>query len=501
MNQAMLRWKKWWAIGMVLLLSVPLLAACGKGNAKEEDQERVLRIASTFDYGSNSDYLRTNFTDIFEFTHPNVKLEFVPLQEDGYQYKQLNPGERPKDPLDLLREVMDGANPPDLIISNGDEIRDLVAENRFAPLDPLITKDKLDLSEFVPAVIEGLKKLSTDGQLYALAPMFSASALIYNEQIFEDAGVGYPTDNMTWDQMFDLAKRVANPEKNIYGFSFNRYVYSDPFNDLMQYTAPLNLRVFDEAGEHMTVDTDQWANAWEKIISLVNEKVIPGQQDQQEMMKMAAGEGRPGPFSYDNFLSGRVAMTIIQNGELNDLINANKAITAGSIENMDPIRWNLVTVPTHPDNPQVGGNIWYNGVMSIAANAQNKDDAWELIKFINSEKWMQLKAESSYNLVARKQLNKPKEGLDYNIDAFFALTPVENPYNNKIFRDKPNIWQAQNIGQSKFMEALQGQKSVKQALGEWQSEGNVILQKIKENPDAPPEAVIMGKNKTSVIAR
>ncbi len=489
MNNLWTGWKKGLAASLSLVLVASLLSACSKGSANQKDQERVLRVATTMGAGPNDDWLRQNFTEIYEFTHPNVKIEFIATNDDRFQYKayDMSKGEKPADPIEKLKEVMDGPTPPDLIISNGSDLKDLIAENRLMPLDPLITKAKFDTSDYVPAVIDGMKKLSPDGKLYALAPLFTSSALLYNKQIFDNVGVTYPQDNMTWDQIFDLAKRVTkdDSENPIYGFSFNRNTFTNVFNDLNTYTAPLNLTIYDDNAENMTVDTDQWVKVWQTMIDLVKANVMPGLPDQNQRMKMAAGDGDNGPFAYDNFLSGRLAMTIVNYSELDQLINVNKSAAAGNIANFQPVQWDVATMPTHPEAPGVGGMIWYNGVMSINAKAQNQDDAWDLIQFVNSKKWMELKAQSAYQLVARKELNKPKEGLDYNIGAFFQLTPSDNPYDSKIYREKPNIWNIQNIGQQKFQAILQGSITVKQALGEWQTEGNVMLKKIKDNPNGP----------------
>ena len=69
--------------------------------------------------------------------------------------------------------------------------------------------------------MDGMKNAG-GGKLYALAPTFSSSALIYNKKMFQDAGVDFPKDGMTWDETFDLSKRLAKGEgeSRINGFSF-----------------------------------------------------------------------------------------------------------------------------------------------------------------------------------------------------------------------------------------------------------------------------------------
>ena len=213
----------------------------------------------------------------------------------------------------------------------------------LAPLDPLISEHNLDMSDFAPAIIEGLKALGND-QLYALTPTFSSTALVYNRAIFDKYGVGYPEDGMTWDEMFELAQRVTGGEgdEQTFGFSFQRFYYMDPIRSLSIYVAPLGLSVLDESGERMTVNNESWANAWRKMAEWYKSGVFPKEPDY-------SNRELTGPFDYDAFLSGKLAMTLMDYMELDQLINANQ--NAGQIEGYEYIDWDVVTMPVHPEAP------------------------------------------------------------------------------------------------------------------------------------------------------
>lgn len=150
-------------------------------NAGASDKtERVLRIATTMG-GSEDEYFRQQFTEIFEYANPNIKLEIVSTIDESTRYGRPDPSKKQVDPLDKLKEVMQGDNPPDVVMVGYDQLPELISNNLLTQLDPMITKDKFDTSDMVPAVIEGLKK-SGDGKLYALAPTFNSSALVYNKK-------------------------------------------------------------------------------------------------------------------------------------------------------------------------------------------------------------------------------------------------------------------------------------------------------------------------------
>jgi len=485
--------KKLIPVALTAAMLLPTLAACNSNKAKEPEGERTLRIATTMGFGDEGEYFRDQFTEIFEYANPNIKIEIVPTFEDKYRYGgRPKEGEKMPDPFEKLKEVMQGANPPDVVMFDLHQMSQLITDNMLAPLDPLIAKDKFDTADIVPAVIDGIKAASTDGKLYALSPMFSSSALVYNKKMFDEAGVPYPTDGMTWEQMFDLARRLTKGEgeTKVHGFNFYSQAHGDLFSMSWAYTQPLQLRVWDDKGEKMMVDSDEWEKAWKTLIGLQNDKVVPSGPDMNnpEGMMMRKG-GEDNPFGYNDFMSGRLAMTLMNYGELSQIDNANK--NAENIKGYTKLDYDVVTMPSHPEYPGVVSNIGLNGIMGINAKAENAADAWKFIKFINGEDWARSKAKNNYQLVARKKYIKQKEGL--NVQAFYNVKPItNNPMENyKIYQEKPNIFRVQEFGRQEYMQAAAGKKTVREALKSWQTQGDSLLQQMKDNPNAGMEPMPM----------
>ena len=46
-------------------------------------------------------------------------------------------------------------------------------------------------------------------------------ALVYNTKLFDEAGVAYPTDQWTWDDFRNAAKKINDPAKKIYGTAWS----------------------------------------------------------------------------------------------------------------------------------------------------------------------------------------------------------------------------------------------------------------------------------------
>jgi multiple sugar transport system substrate-binding protein len=484
-------------LSLSLALIISLLAACSKSGESSSAERHVLRVGTLYGGPQDEQYFRQQYTDSYELNHDNIDIEIVSaINYNDQRFNQPKPGEQQKqpDPYEELKKMMTGDNPVDVIVVDYNYLRRMVQDNMLKQLDPLIQQDKFDLTDYVPTVMDGLKSVGDDN-LYALTPTFSSSALYFNKKLFHDAGVEVPTDGMMWQDVFNLAARVATGtgKDRKYGFSFNRWP-SDPFSDTQVYAQPLQLKTFDDKGEKMTVNTPEWERVWTTVAKLYKDKTVPNTQEiQQNPQDQKAVYN---PYNGDLFMNGQVAMVIGEYGYINDITTAND--NADKIEGFQKLDWDVVTVPQFPEKAGVGGNIFLSSLMGINAKAQNSDDAWDFIKFLNGRAWAKLKSRSMYEMTARKEFLKPRDGVTFNMDAFTKLKPVppQTTDQEKIYRDMPNIWQVQNLAQPLFQEVIKGTKTSKEALAEWETKGNDMLKQIKANPNGPIDGggtIYMGK--------
>lgn len=490
------------AIGLSLIMASAVLSACS-GASNDKTEKRVLRIGLVSGSSTDSSYVRQQFTDTFEYTHPNIELQFAYATDYQDQaYEMMDPTKKQPDPYEKMKELMTGTNPVDVVLFDYNQLARMTQDGLLQQLDPLITKDKFDISDFVPTVIDGIKDAG-DNNIYALTPTFTGSALFYNKKIFQDAGVQPPTDNMTWNQVFDLARKVSSGtgKDQKFGIQIDRFGW-DAYRNLQTYVQPLQLKIFDDKQEKMLVDSgDAWKNAWKTIAEQYKNKVMPTQQDIQKISEAYqqndGGKVAYNPFNGDLFNSGNLGMVISGNYFVTELINAKKA--EGKIKGFKPVDWDVVTVPTFEEKPGVGIASSLGNMMGINAKAQNQDDAWELIKFLNGKEWAKLKSRATYEIPSRQEFIKPLEGLDYNIKAFYSLKPVlsSDLEQDRIVRQKPGIQEVYSMPQQLFQEVLDGKKSVDEAINEWAAKGNVVLQKLKANPNGDSGATggvsVLGK--------
>ncbi|RED65835.1 ABC transporter substrate-binding protein [Cohnella lupini] len=488
MNKKTKLTRKWIMSGLTLSLLVPTLAACNTNKQEDSDSVRTLRIGTMYGSKQDEQYFRQQFTDMFEFTHSNIEIEVVP----AIDYSEMQFGDQTEqaqvDPLKKIKDIMTGSNPVDVMIINDlSMLGTLVNENLLKQLDPMLKEDEIDINEFVPTVIDGIKE-EGNGFLYGLTPTYTPSALYYNKKIFSKAGVELPTDGMSWDQVFNLAKRLKSGtgKDSVFGFSFNQWGAGDNYWDVQNFAAPLQLRMYDEKAETMTVNTPQWEAIWKSATDLYKDHVTPHQDDMQYGPTdggMGAGKEVYNPFQGQLFMNGKVAMTVGDYGLINQIQQLND--NSEKLK-MDPLEWDVVSMPYHVGKEGIGGSIYLNQLSGINANAANSEDAWEFVKFMNGKEWAKLKARSTYELSARKEYVKPRDGMTYNVEAFTKMKPApqlnSSLKDQELLRNAPNLNLISELGTKYYAEVIEGKKTVKEALTEWETKGNDLLQKIKTNP-------------------
>ncbi|WP_168120722.1 extracellular solute-binding protein [Paenibacillus sp. HB172176] len=473
-------------LGLALILLGGLSSACTKSNDPGDTEKHVLRIGVLYGGSDNEPYFRQQYTDMFEMQNSNIEFEIVgAINYDDQRFNQPTDGETVEqpDPYEEMSKMMNGQNPVDVVVLDYNMLQRMTRDNLLQNLDPLIERDKFDISDYVPTVIDGIKAAG-DNNLYALTPTFTSSALYYNRKLFQEAGVEPPTDKMSWTDILNKARQMTKGEgaDRIFGFSFNRWM-SDGFSDVENYSQTLQLKTIDDEGKKMLVNNDQWADAWDTVAGLYQDKIVPDRDFMNTMNEANASSGKADPFYGDLFIHGNVAMVIGDSGYVSELKKAND--NAASVDDFDGIDWDVVTVPTHPSTPDQGGNIYLSQLMGINVKAQNPEDAWKFIEFTNSKEWAKLKSRSNYELVARKEYLKPVGGLDYNMDAFTTLRPIlpSSTTDSDIYQKNPNAWQARQIGYELFNSVVDGSKETKDALAEWETRGNAILEGQLENGD------------------
>ncbi len=125
-----------------------------------------------------------------------IKVNVIPSDYATYQQR-------------LLTLVVAGSGPE--IIRLGNEFAGMAAKGAIIPLDDYIAKDKFDTQPFEKGMLEGMR---WRGKLWQIPICTSSMLLQYNKNIFDEAGVKYPThdwDDFSWNwkAFVETAKRLT----------------------------------------------------------------------------------------------------------------------------------------------------------------------------------------------------------------------------------------------------------------------------------------------------
>ena len=136
--------------------------------------------------------------DTFNETHDNINvtLSLVP----DYDTK--------------LQTSLAGGSPPDVFYVDSFKLPDLVAANAIEPAEGHLE----NADDFYSSLQDAF---TIDGTFYCPPKDFSTLGLQYNQDMFDAAGLDYPTADWTWDDLRAAAEQLTNADEGVYGMVIN----------------------------------------------------------------------------------------------------------------------------------------------------------------------------------------------------------------------------------------------------------------------------------------
>ena len=148
---------------------------------------------------NNGDMIRMQrLSKIFEQQHPDVKLNWVVLEENVLRQR-------------LTTDIATQGGQFDVLTIGMYEAALWGAKGWLEPMKDLPATYALD--DVFPSVREGL---SVKGSLYALPFYAESSITYYRTDLFKDAGLTMP-ERPTWTQIGEFASKLTNKDKEQYG--------------------------------------------------------------------------------------------------------------------------------------------------------------------------------------------------------------------------------------------------------------------------------------------
>lgn len=353
------RWHAAWRWATALIVFTLLCAGCGESKAPAAPaakapvastgtppaggQPIVLRFPS-WQWGQPGyDAFLSAAIVEFEKTHPNVKIEKIPVASAHY--------------ADDLTKMFAANDPPEIVQYLSQLFYKAASAGWLDPLDDRVAQTDV-AKTWAPYLLDAGRM---GGKTYGIWISGYSNSLMYNKRMLEAAKVGVPT---TPEQLLAAAKALTRrePDKSVsqFGFSLttkmdnNAYIYG--FSSMLVGMGG----GWGRDAQHLDIVTPANRKAIELERNLVKAGVVPLDADRIKARQL--------------FYQGKAAM----------IIEGPWVMTSAKSEN-PRILPDLGVAPI-PFPNQVAGPS--NG-FAIARDQKHKDLAWEFIRMVTSEAWMQ----------------------------------------------------------------------------------------------------------------
>ncbi|QJD85507.1 ABC transporter substrate-binding protein [Cohnella herbarum] len=324
------------------VLTVGLLAGCSGKNGNGGSGDKVtLRMIESLTSPKRTELIQAMITK-FEEANPNIKVEFISPPFDQADNK--------------IRTMLGSDEQLDVLEVRDLTVAEFVNNGYIEPLNSYTDKWK-DFAT-VSAVS---KSVGTVGdKLYFVPNGLYQRQMFYRSDWLKEAGLNPPT---TWEELYDTAKKLTDPAKNRFGFSFRGGAGSNGTTDAM-------ILAFN--GDKVNLDDSMFTKDGATIYSTPEAKAA-----MELYLKLYKDASPPDSINWgfqeqvQAFTSG-VAGILLQDPDV--IQSLQEKMTEGTWATAP-----LVTGPTGKALFAAGGAGW-----GITAKSKHKEEAWKLVEFLSS---------------------------------------------------------------------------------------------------------------------
>ena len=345
-------------VAMLCVAMVGVFAACGGGSTSD----------SGSDSGDASGAITVNIWDANqqagiqqicdEWTaqgNPEVKVEVIDW--DNY--------------WTLLEAGASGGEMPDVFWCHSNTVQMYMDNDLLLKLNDYVdADDAIDMNKYYKGIVDLYTR--DDGGIYALPKDHDTIALLYNKAIFDEYGVDYPTDDWSWEDMYEAAKKINEGSNGeVYGMAVNTSNNQDGWYNL----------VYSYGGQVVTED--------HKSTTIGSDEAKKGMEMLRQLLTVGAPQSVVAETGTDSlFQSGKVGMITQGSWMINSFYTA---------ENSKDYAWAMIPYADRNGNKKCDDDErWscYNGLgWAAKADAANPDACYSLISYLCAEEGQKKQAE------------------------------------------------------------------------------------------------------------
>jgi multiple sugar transport system substrate-binding protein len=257
------------------------------------------------------------------------------------------------------QELIAAGTVPDLITTSRPYVSTQLELRLGGDLTQMVKDNGIDLSRLQPEPLEALRQMGGNGELFGLPFSIGYGVTAYNKDIFDKFAVPYPKDEITWNQMLELGKKLTRIDQGV------QYIGAAPRN-AQAMTLQYSLPVIDLKTNKAVLTSD----GYNKVFTLMKQfYAIPGY----------LGDGGQSVYEWAAFFKDqRVAMFPDWFSSLTSQLTSQQK--NGGV----PFNWDIVSFPVYDDRPTLGKQVDFHVVM-VPPTGKNKDAASLVVKTMLSD--------------------------------------------------------------------------------------------------------------------
>ncbi len=359
------------ALGMVLTTS-----ACGSSDSSADG--KVNLTFQIWDVGQKPGM--EAMCDAYTEKNPNVNIEVQVAGWNEYWTK--------------LEAAATGNKLPDIFWMHTNEIFKYADSGMLADVSDIVETDKF--SDISLQNAQG-----SDGKLYGVPKDKDVVCLVYNKEIFDAAGVAYPDDTWTWDNLVSASQEIYD-KTGKYGYM----AYADDQLGYWNFVYQNGGYILNDDKTKAGFDQPATQEAMEFYIGLQDNEWCPDQA--------YFGEQAPGTA----FISGQGAMYFEGNWNFLPILQNNPDLE-GKLQ--------VAVLPKAPNPASGDGRATISNGLCYATGANNKnlDVVKDVLKFFGSEEGQRIQGESGAAIPAYEGLEdtwvSAFEGYDIDVSPVLEM--------------------------------------------------------------------------------
>ncbi|MGF9564410.1 sugar ABC transporter substrate-binding protein [Neorhizobium sp. JUb45] len=326
--------------GMKLTLAGLALAASTTGAAFAQSGDAVTLRWALWDWDKVAYY--KPLIEAYQAKNPNVKFEHIDLGSQDYQQM-------------IATQLAGGSKDIDIVtVKDVPNYTNLIRAGSIMDLSSFMTEQKIDKASF-----GGLaEEMTVDGKIYSLPFRSDFWVVYYNKDIFDKAGVPYPTNDMTWAQFDETATKLAG------GMGVNK-TYGALFHT---WRSTVQLAGILDGKNTLAGPDYAFLKPWyERALKLQEDSIVPSYATLKTSNTHYSGP----------FFNGTIGMLPMGTWFVGTQI---AKVKSGESKSKN---WGIVKFP-HPDGVVAGTTAAQISGLSVNSNSGHKEAVLDFIKFVTS---------------------------------------------------------------------------------------------------------------------